>query len=77
MNTPFLSSSSVKLAEVAARQLSGVAAKWVLPLDKSLGSSLPRSVEMEQDMLHGQYVSKYYHKGNRMQVRSHWLEYCS
>ncbi|GAX81508.1 hypothetical protein CEUSTIGMA_g8936.t1 [Chlamydomonas eustigma] len=61
----------LQLAEVAVRQMRGVPAKWVLPLEKSLSNWLPRSSALEQDMLHGHYISKHYHQGNRMEV---WQE---
>jgi hypothetical protein len=64
-------STCPQLAEVAVRQMSGMPAKWVFPLEKSLCNSLPKSTAMEQDIVHGHHVSKHYHQGNRMEV---WQE---
>jgi hypothetical protein len=50
------------------RQLQGVPAKWVLPLAKGLGTMLPHSPALEQDMLHGHYVSKTYHQSNKTEA---------
>ncbi len=48
--------------------MSGVAARWVLPLEKCLSNRLPRSQRLEEDLVHGHYVSKHYHQGNRTEV---------
>jgi hypothetical protein len=53
----------LQLAEVAVRQMRGVPAKWVLPLEKSLvGSGVPRTIIMDQDIAFGAWVSKHYHQ---------------
>jgi hypothetical protein len=58
----------LQLAEVAVRQMRGVPATWVLPLEKSLGNWLTHSTAMEQDMTHGHYISRTYHQSGKMEA---------
>lgn len=51
------------------RQLRGISAKWLLPLDKSLATCLPRNATLDLDIKHGMHVAKHYHKGGRTQVQ--------
>ena len=61
----------LQLAEVAVRQMRGVPATWVLPLEKALGTWLTHTSAMEQDMTHGHYISRTYHQSGKMEV---WVD---
>lgn len=61
----------LQLAEVAVRQMKSPGAGWLMGLDKALGSCLPATAAMNEDLLWGSQVSKTYHQSGKMQI---WKE---